>query len=35
VSAESRIGLLMRGVVPARVQRLLKTRLLGLHRVRL
>jgi NAD(P)-dependent dehydrogenase (short-subunit alcohol dehydrogenase family) len=35
VSAESRVGLLMRGVVPARVQRLLKTRLLGLHRVRL
>ncbi len=35
VSPESRIGLLMRGVVPARMQRHLKTRLLGLHRVQL
>ena len=35
VSPESRIGLLMRGVVPVRVQRFLITRLLGLHRVRL
>ncbi len=35
VSPQARIGLLARGVVPARLQRLLITRLLGLHRVRL
>ena len=35
VSPQARIGLLVRGVVPARVQRFLITRLLGLHRVRL
>jgi NAD(P)-dependent dehydrogenase (short-subunit alcohol dehydrogenase family) len=35
VSPQARIGLFARGVVPARWQRALVTRLLGLHRVRL
>jgi NAD(P)-dependent dehydrogenase (short-subunit alcohol dehydrogenase family) len=35
VGPESHVGLLLRGVVPARLRRRLVTRLLGLHRVRL